>query len=161
MKTLLIAIVLGCGAMLPVVHAQSSTDAQTELFAKKKYPITGSFKLRFDTSSITKTVGTKITKVKKVAGFPSYKKGKKGSFKISASGALLINGTNISIPYNSVNGNVVKYLKTDTSGFKTTLYTADIETNAKGKPKRGVISLTVNDYSPSGQSTIFATYEFN
>ncbi len=169
MKSLLLTIVLTLGGIAAQSQAQApagTSSAEAALFAKKSdYGIAPKtkFKLKLYKATVTKNVtslaGTKTTKVKKAPkGFPNFRK--KGTFKIAKNGALTINGTKISIKHLGFLGGIVDYstINSTKSGFSS--YTAKIELDSKGKPKRGVIVITESKSSVTGTTEILATYEF-
>jgi hypothetical protein len=152
MKTLLAAIVAGCGVLLPATETHAAPASKTY----GGFAVGKTFTLTVKKRISTKTVGMTIKKnVAVPSGWPDYQVGKKVTFTIGSGGKLT--AKNVSLPFKTTSGNQNLYGVTPTAnGGKD----GKIVKNTKGAPIAGDLFFVSRKFSASGQTTSEVTYVF-
>ncbi len=145
MKTLLTAIVISCGALFPVHHAEAAP-------ASKRFGGFASgqtFTLKIKSIISTRAEGIKIVKNAPIAKpIPNFKKGTKVKFTIGPKGQLKGPGFNITFIPSPATSAPNDYSNTSKDPFKLTSV-GKVEKNSKLKPTRAILSFHINKLSGS------------
>ncbi|MES2921056.1 MAG: hypothetical protein V4819_05900 [Verrucomicrobiota bacterium] len=150
MRTLLTAIVVACGALLPLAPVQATAKTFGGFSVGKEFTLTVKSRIS------TKTVGTTIKKnVPVPTGWPDYKVGTKVKFTIGKGGRLT--AKNVSLPFKGVSGNQNLYgVEPSATGGKD----GKIVKNTKGAPFAGDLFFVTRKFSLTGQTTNELSYVF-
>ncbi|RYD49424.1 MAG: hypothetical protein EOP85_01650 [Verrucomicrobiaceae bacterium] len=143
MRTLLPAIVIACGALLPVATVHAAPASQLGEFAAKKF---GGFKAGYKFKLKVTDVTVVSTLAKAPKGVPVFKKGSKIPFKIGKKGELTA-PKKVKIPFDSTTATINEYLKRGSDPKKLTS-TARITKDSKGKASLGSMTFVILAGSP-------------
>lgn len=165
MKKPLLAIIVCCGALLPVTQLEAAprSKAPVSVSAKaaKKFgglKVGQTFTMKVKDIIASHTEGTSVLKDKKPSKFlPGLKKGQKVNFTIGKKGELKGPGFNIKYVKSNVPSAPNDYVNKVKDPFKLSSV-GKVEKNTKSKPTRAVLVFTIRKMAGFGINTYEVTY---